>query len=182
MLSSLIRYQVVFKILIRVLVAFFVGLVLILMIWQGLRFTGLDLRLNHLVQAAKWSIVSANWDDMPHEKTYGFIERAFEDGSIEVVLYTQAGLRSSIKVLGSIDPLVPRYMHDYERYLLQYRRQDAVIDIYDNQYIVIWVDGEPINLQLIEQGLAIPNTVPSALYPRIWVRHHWRSFRYGAEE
>lgn len=57
------------------------------------------------------------------------------------------------------------------------RMEDATFDVYENNQVVIWIRRTPLNVKLIEAGLAVPDpNPPTNIVDKAFSAHYWRIF------
>ncbi|MEL5920653.1 hypothetical protein [Stenotrophomonas maltophilia] len=131
-------------------------------------------RVHALRNAAYWygrSVIHASSMDLAFDVRYGNAVR-FEAGSViasipredqfleqalhlaDVVVKSEAGAREAVREV---------------RYL------DARFEIYDADKAVVWIEGKPLNITLIERGAAVPDpNPPTNIVDRAFASYYWK--------
>lgn len=104
---------------------------------------------------------------------YGFVQDLDEQGRIVARVARQENYVSLAWPLA--DAHIVRF--DATRRELQSRREVfARLEIYAGM-VVIWIDGEPLNIHLIEQGLAVPEPNPETnIVDLAFATYYWQKF------
>ena len=136
--------------------------------------SGAQRRSNALRQAAYWygrSVIHASSMDLAFDIRYGNAVR-FEAGAVVASIpqgdqFLEQSLHLADVVVKS-DSLARQAVREV-------RYRDAKFEIYDQDKAVVWIEGKPLNITLIERGAAVPDpNPPTNIVDRAFASYYWK--------
>lgn len=136
--------------------------------------TGLQERVRAVGNAASWgarALLNRGGDETP-QRRFGNIEGVDQKGS---VIVTQVEGTAWVQRLYGVADAQLTDLHGAARVLSTYRTENARLDIYRGDQAVLWVKGVPVNVKLIEAGVARPDpNPPTNIVDLAFATYYWR--------
>lgn len=136
--------------------------------------TTLQERVRAVANAGYWgarALLNRSGDETP-QRRFGNIEGVDPKGS---VIVTQVEGAEWVQRLYGVADAQLTDLAGAARVLSAYRTENARLDIYPGDQAVLWVRGVPVNVKLIEAGVARPDpNPPTNIVDLAFATYYWR--------
>lgn len=107
-----------------------------------------------------------------YEQLYGSIEGIDETSALVVSIPTQEKYTRRVFRLANTEIID---LYGAVQTVGSFRMETARFDVYSNDNAVVWIRGTPLNVRLIETGIATPAAKPpSNIFDRAFAAYYWR--------
>lgn len=114
-----------------------------------------------------------------HVQLYGNVEGIDQQGGLVATLPDEGKYKRRTFRLANLQ-LVDLYRAAQEVGAL--RMENARFDIYGEENVVVWIRNTPLNVKLIESGIAQPaERPPSNIFDLAFATYYWRIARHGVQ-
>lgn len=111
--------------------------------------------------------------------TYGNVEGLDKSGFLVV---TVAGENDFVRERVSVADVKLTDLRSAAEFVRSFSGKSAKFEYYEDNQVVIWIDESPLNVKLIEAGVAVPEpNPPTNIVDKAFATYYWRSF-YGTEK
>lgn len=110
------------------------------------------------------------------ERHYGFLQSVNHDGTINVTMIKDNQYQTERIALA--DTII-RNPHALALVVEMHKHENAEFELYSigqqYPYTIVWLEGEPFNLQIIKAGIADPDTTPPTnIVDRLFAEYYWK--------
>ncbi|MGE4371122.1 MAG: hypothetical protein AB7E12_15745 [Burkholderiaceae bacterium] len=141
---------------------------------RAIGITDVQQRVSATVNGIYWSTRALAHQDGPeqHVQLYGNIEGIDESKKLVVSIPVNDQFQQRSFQLANTE-IVDVYGAVHTVGAL--RQETARFDVYDGNNVVVWIRGTPLNVRLIEAGVARPAPKPpSNIFDRAFAAYYWR--------
>lgn len=105
------------------------------------------------------------------DRRYGNILGIRKDGSLVYQYFDDDRILEADGYLGNIKITD---LAGAARLLQSMRQFEVVISLYENDYLIVWMQSRPINLDLIQRSVALPDfRPPTNIADQIFAKYYW---------
>lgn len=138
-------------------------------------------RANAIKKAVQWELVARSVEDRdPDKRLYGNLYSLDRDGTILFRYFSPEG-RETRYARARLANIEIQELESTARRVREETYSDAVIDVYDDKYVIIWIDRKAFNRNLVRDGLAIPKADPDTPI-KGWIISDYYWHKAGEEE
>lgn len=135
-------------------------------------------RRGHALKSASYwysrSVIHASSTDLAFEVRYGNVVR-FETDAVVASIPRGAEFLEEKLHLADVVVQEPRQADEIVR---AGRFKDARFEVYDRDKAVVWIEGKPLNITLIELGIATPDpNPPTNIVDLAFASYYWTQFK-----
>lgn len=146
-------------------------------VFRAIGVTGIQTRISALYYAGFWRVrAMTNRSAVISKSDVEFGTMAGLDRSGRVIVSVPSGATYLLKTYQIADVKITD-LYGAASVIGQLRTEDAKLEIYSPDQVVIWVRGAPFNVKLIESGHAVPDpSPPTNIVDDAFSTYYWRIF------